>query len=61
MLKTRISIVAGLVGNAWTLYLAVYYLLSFIGATTIAEPLAFLAGLAAIMEPILTYWATGTL
>jgi hypothetical protein len=59
MLRTRISILAVLIVNAWTIYLAVYYLLFFIGATTLAGPLALLAGLAALLEPVLTYLATG--
>lgn len=59
MHKTRVSILTALIVNAWTIYVAVYYALSFIGATTVAGPLALLAGLAALLEPVLTFLATG--
>jgi len=59
VMNTRISLVFSLVVNAWTLYLATYYGLWFLGATTVAGPMAFLAGLAAVMEPLLTLIVTG--
>ena len=59
MHRTRVSILTALIVNAWTMYAAVYYALFFMGATTVAGPLALLAGMAALLEPVLTYLATG--
>ena len=58
----RLSILLGLIGNSWTLYFLVYYGFTFFGFSVyVSVPLAFLAALAALVEPILMYFATGSI
>lgn len=60
MTKARLSIVIGLLFNMWTIYAAVYLALSDFGADKdITLSVAFLSALAALIEPILTYFCRG--